>query len=429
MNICVLGAGYVGLTTTAVLAELGHNLICVDKSLEKIKQLQKQELPIFEPGLGELLIKNERKIKFTTESDKAISECDIIFITVGTPSAEGGAPDLSYIEAVIDDLAKNITSYKTIITKSTVPPGTNEYIIEMLVDKGVKRDLFAVVSNPEFLREGSAVYDMFHADRTVAGLQKTDTKSLQILKAIYNGLDAPFIATTLTGAEMIKYANNAFLAMKVSFINEMARICEAYGADVRDVAKGIGMDRRIGAEFLQAGIGFGGSCFPKDLQALQYAAVSKEITASILEAVQTVNDTQLELYIKKMKTALKGLTGKKAAVLGISFKPNTDDTRYSKAVAFIAKLIENGCHVHAYDPQALLPAELSGKAVQVKSVADCVDRADCLVVATEWPEFMKLDWSRVKEQMKGTLIVDGRNCLDSNSLEKLGFHCMGVGTG
>ncbi|RSK54435.1 UDP-glucose dehydrogenase family protein [Bacillus canaveralius] len=429
MKICVLGAGYVGLTTTAVLAELGHNLICVDKNFTKIKQLQGQELPIFEPGLEELIIKNERNIKFTTDSDKAISECEVIIIAVGTPSAKGGAPDLRYIQAVIDDVAKNIASYKTIITKSTVPPGTNEYIVEMLLDKGVERDLFAVVSNPEFLREGSAVYDMFHADKTVAGLQKTDTKSLQILKAIYKGIDAPFIATTLTGAEMIKYANNAFLAMKVSFINEMARICEAYGADVRDVAKGIGMDRRIGADFLQAGIGFGGSCFPKDLEALQYAAVSKEITASILEAVQTVNDTQLELYIKKMKTALKGLNGKRAAVLGISFKPNTDDTRYSKAVAFIAKLLEKGCHVQAYDPKALLPDHLTGKAVQVKSIADCVHEADFLVVATEWPEFKKLDWRRVKEQMKGTLIVDGRNCLDSNSLEKLGFHCIGVGTG
>ncbi|EIJ81749.1 UDP-glucose 6-dehydrogenase [Bacillus methanolicus PB1] len=429
MNICVLGAGYVGLTTTAVLAELGHDVICIDKDPDKINQLRQNHVPIYEPGLAELIKNNSNRITFCTDSQKGIIKSDAIIIAVGTPTDQDGKPDLTYVLSVIEELSASIFSYKTIITKSTVPPGTNEMIEQLLIKKGVKREYFDIVSNPEFLREGSAVYDMFHSDKTVIGLKKHDLRSLPIMREIYNGLEAPFIVTSLTGAELIKYANNAFLATKISFINEMSRICDAYGVDIEEISKGIGTDPRIGSQFLQAGLGYGGSCFPKDLQALYYAAVSKNVTAQILQAVQKVNETQIDLYLKKLQSVMPDLRDKKIAVLGISFKPNTDDTRYSRAVALIEKLISQGCRLSAFDPIARLPEHVLEKANQAETLEESIDQADCLILATEWEDFIHLDWKHVKEKMKGNIIVDGRNCLEPEKLKALGFQYIGVGRG
>ncbi|MDE3838279.1 UDP-glucose/GDP-mannose dehydrogenase family protein [Bacillus methanolicus] len=429
MNICVLGAGYVGLTTTAVLAELGHDVICVDKDQDKIKQLRQNQVPIYEPGLAELIKNNSNRITFCTDSQKGIVKSDAIFIAVGTPSDQDGKPDLTYVLSVIEDFSTAILSYKTIITKSTVPPGTNELIEQLLMKKGVKREDFDIVSNPEFLREGSAVFDMFHADKTVIGLKKNDVRSLPIMREIYNGLEAPFIVTSLTGAELIKYANNAFLATKISFINEISRICDAYGVDITEISKGIGADPRIGSQFLQAGLGYGGSCFPKDLQALYYAAVSKNVTAQILQAVQKVNETQIDLYMKKLHAVLPDLRDKKVSVLGISFKPNTDDTRYSRAVALIEKLVNQDCRLFAYDPKARIPEHILEKATQAESLEESIEQADCLILATEWDDFIQLDWQYVKEKMKGNIIVDGRNCLEPEKMKALGFQYIGVGRG
>jgi UDPglucose 6-dehydrogenase len=429
MNICVLGAGYVGLTTTAVLAELGHEVICIDKNADKINALRQNQVPIYEPGLRELLVKNSNRITFSTDSHKGIAKSEAIFIAVGTPSGHDGRSDLTYVFSVIEDLSKSILSYKTIITKSTVPPGTNEMIDQLLMKKGVERKYFDIVSNPEFLREGSAVYDMFHADKTVIGLKKDDSRSLPVMRKIYHGLETPFIVTSLTGAEMIKYANNAFLATKISFINEMSRICEAYGVDIADISKGIGADPRIGSQFLQAGLGYGGSCFPKDLQALHYAAISKNVAVQILQAVQTVNETQIDLYVKKLIDAMTDLRDKKISVLGISFKPNTDDTRYSRAIALIEKLIIEDCRVFAYDPKARLPEHIFEKATQTETLEESIDQADCLILATDWEEFTQLDWKQVKQKMKGNIIVDGRNCLEPEKMKALGFQYIGVGRG
>lgn len=429
MNICVLGAGYVGLTTTAVLAELGHDVICIDKDPDKIKQLRQKKIPIYEPGLRELIENNSQRITFCTDSYKGILKSDAIFIAVGTPSDQDGKPDLTYVLSVIEDLSKAIISYKTVITKSTVPPGTNEMIELLLMKKGVKRKYFDIVSNPEFLREGSAVYDMLHGDKTVIGLKKNDSRSLPVMREIYNGIKAPFIVTSLTGAELIKYANNAFLATKISFINEMSRICEAYGVDITEISKGIGADPRIGPQFLQAGLGYGGSCFPKDLQALYYAAVSKNVTAQILQAVQSVNETQIDFYMKKLFAVMHDLRGKKITVLGISFKPNTDDTRYSRAIALIEKLMNQDCRLFAYDPKARLPEHVLEKATQAETLEESIDQADCLILATEWDEFIQLDWQYVKEKMKGNIIVDGRNCLEPDKMKALGFEYIGVGRG
>lgn len=429
MNICVIGAGYVGLTTAAVLAELGHEVNCIDQDKHKIEMLNNGEVPIYEPGLKELIYKNYNYLTFAESLDGYIKRASVVIICVGTPSWEDGSTNLCYINSVIDDLSSRINSYKTIITKSTVPPGTNEWIYTKLLEKGVPPHLFNVVSNPEFLREGSAIHDMFHADKIVIGLRPDDQQSLSVVQEMYSGISSPYIVTSLNGAEMIKYASNAFLATKISFINEIARICEAFHVDVSDVAKGLGLDPRIGPQFLQAGLGYGGSCFPKDIKSLEQTALSKNIQPHILRAVQTVNDTQIDIYIRKLRLTLDDLPNRKIAVLGIAFKPNTDDTRYSPAERFIRELSESGCIIHAYDPKAKLDDHHRPNVIQKTTVNEAIHEADCVFIATDWEEFKQLNWSEVKQLMKGTIIFDARNCLNREKVEQCGLHYIGVGRG
>ncbi|AST00254.1 UDP-glucose 6-dehydrogenase [Geobacillus thermocatenulatus] len=425
MNICIIGAGYVGLTTAAVLAELGHDVHCIDHDERKIRLLNNGEIPFYEPGLEELIAKHHHDLTFSGRWDD-IKRAAVVVICVGTPPRSDGSTDLRYIEAVLNRLATMIESYKTIVTKSTVPPGTNEWMRAELIRKGVKPQLFRIVSNPEFLREGSAVYDMFHPDKIVVGLEPDDDQSLAVMQAVYAGINAPYLTTSLTGAELIKYAANAFLATKISFINEMARICDAFTVDVNDIARGIGLDPRIGSHFLRAGLGYGGSCFPKDVKALEHAARSRQVEPHLLKAVQTVNATQLDFCFQKLNEQLAPLTDKKITVLGIAFKPNTDDTRVSPAEALIRRLSENGCTIAAYDPKATLSEPLA-RVTQVQSVYEAIQGADGLVIATDWDEFRTLDWEQVKAAMNGTLVFDGRNCLDRHAVEQSGLRYMGVG--
>ncbi|MEH7046604.1 UDP-glucose/GDP-mannose dehydrogenase family protein [Bacillus thuringiensis] len=427
MDICIIGSGYVGITSAAVLADLGHDVICVDKDQEKISSLQKGECPIYEPDLKELIHKNRNRLQFSCDIDNAIRQSPVIFIAVGTPSTTSGKTDLKYIYSVIDLLVPTITSYKTIITKSTVPPGTNQQLYEILIKRGVSSFLFNIVSNPEFLREGSAVHDMLNPDRTIIGIQKADTTSLKIMQDIYKGISAPFLCTGLNEAEMIKYTSNVFLATKISFINEISRICDAYNIDIVEVAKGIGYDFRINPHFLQAGMGYGGSCFPKDLHSLIYTATDRHVAVPILQAVQSINSTQVDLYVEKIKKAIKEPSSKKITVLGIAFKPNTDDIRSSLAVILLEKLISHGYNLHAYDPKAFLPSHLKKQVTQHGNLESAITNSDCIIIATDWNEFKTLNWKRVKQVMKGCTIVDGRNCIEKDEIEKYGLQYIGVG--
>ncbi|WP_246941735.1 UDP-glucose dehydrogenase family protein [Bacillus pinisoli] len=423
MKICVIGTGYVGLTTGTVLADLGHEVYCVDKDKLKIETLARGEVPIYEPGLSELIVRNKDRelLHFTTDIRRAIQKCPVIFITVGTPANEDGSQDLTAINEVIKTLAEEITSHKTIITKSTVLPGTNEKIIETLIDKGIDSSMFDLISNPEFLREGNAVYDMFHPDRIVVGVKRKE--SMKIVEELYEKLDAPYIITSLTGAEMIKYASNAFLATKISFINELSRICDAYNVEITDIANALGQDKRIAPYFLQAGLGFGGSCFPKDVRALEYAAKQKNIVPEILTAVQHVNDTQVDVYIEKLMTHFTKLEGKKITVWGLAFKPETDDTRESRALVLIKKLLVKGAHIQAYDPIVQLPQ----KSITVHhDIYESIRGADVLIIATEWNQFKTVDWKKVKDLMKGDILVDGRNIIDPKRIESYQFQYIGV---
>lgn len=424
MNICVVGAGYVGLSTAAVLSDCGHYVDCVDTNNERIAMLKKGIVPIYEPGLKELIEKNtdSTHLTFSTKVKEKITDNQIIFITVGTPPLEDGSPNLSYVESVIDEIATSITSYKTIIIKSTVPPGTNEEIHHMLLEKKVDSSLFDVVSNPEFLREGTAVKDMFEPDKIVVGIKRPEP--LKVIQKIYQKINAPYIVTSLTGAEMIKYASNAFLATKISFINEIARICDAYEVNVSDVALGLGTDPRIGPLFLRSGLGFGGSCFPKDLQGLTYAAKKKDIHPEIITSVQKVNDTQIDFYINKLKTVVPKLTGKKITVWGLSFKPDTDDIRYSASIRLIEKLHGEGATLQAYDPVVKLDHP---QITCYSNIYESVKQSDILIVATEWNEFKHVDWLKIKNEMNGNIVLDGRNVLDPKMVRHVGFRYLGVG--
>ncbi|RID86445.1 UDP-glucose/GDP-mannose dehydrogenase family protein [Peribacillus asahii] len=426
MEICVVGAGYVGLTSAAVLADCGHSVCCVDTNREKIQLLNQGEVPIFEPGLKELITNNRSRLTFSNSVIENIGKYPVIFIAVGTPSAPDGQTDLTYVNSVVDLIAHSITSYKTIITKSTVPPGTNEGIFHKLIEKGVNPQLFNIVSNPEFLREGTAIADMLHADKIVVGKQKDDQRSLDIIKEIYQKIDAPYIVTTLSGAEMIKYASNAFLATKISFINEIARICDKYEVNVEDVRKGIGLDPRINPHFLQSGLGYGGSCFPKDVRSLEHSALKKKVTPIILQAVQSVNYTQVDYYIEKLLTVIPGFTEMTVAVLGIAFKPQTDDTRYSPAVQLIERLSAMNPMVHTYDPKARLPFAKKENVIQYENITQAITGADCIIIATDWDEFKQLDWVEIKKLMNGHCIVDARNCIDPESVEQCGLRYIGV---
>jgi UDPglucose 6-dehydrogenase len=432
MKISIIGTGYVGLTTGVAFAFLGYEVICMDKDEEKINNLNKGIVPIYEPGLEEMLNKVKNNIIFTTDIEYAIKKSDVIFICVGTPSREDGSIDMSYFKEAISEIAKVINGYKVIVNKSTVPVGTADWVKEEI--KKCFKGEFSVVSNPEFLREGSALKDFLEPDRIVIGIE--DEKAKEIMTEIYSKINSPKVITDIRSAEMIKYTANAFLAMKISFINEIANICEKVGADVKEVAKGIGLDKRIGPYFLNAGIGYGGSCFPKDIDGLLTIANTHNYDFKLLKAVTEVNEYQQERFVKKIINILERENGDTVAIWGLAFKPNTDDVRKSPALKIIKSLIEKGYKINAYDPKAIENAKkelqlLGDRYIQnIHFIADpyeVVKDADVLALVTEWSEFLNIDMRKVKDLIRKPYFFDGRNLFDPKEMKKIGFNYEGIG--
>ncbi|WP_332631461.1 UDP-glucose dehydrogenase family protein [Halalkalibacter flavus] len=423
MDVCVIGAGYVGLTTSTVLSNYGHQVHCVDKQKERVEMLRRGEIPIYEPGLEEMLVKNTKKgnLLFTTDLATAVKKSDLIFIAVGTPQDNDGRTDLRFFEGVTNELAPLIDTYKLVITKSTVPLGTNEELERKLIEKGVLKENFDVVSNPEFLCEGTAIHDMLYPDKIVIGVK--EHRVVQTLQKLYRFIDAPYIVTSLSGAEMIKYASNAFLAVKISFINELAKIADVYDVDITDVALGIGMDPRIGHHFLQAGLGYGGSCLPKDLSSLEHQSIKKNITPHLLQAAQTVNNSIIDHYIAKLEKEIPNYQNKKITVWGATFKPNTDDLRHSQAIKLIDRLVKEGSQIHLYDP--IVSPDIHNT-ITYKDMYDSIKDSDILIIATEWKQFIEADWKKVSAQMRGDIVLDCRNCLQPYKLRKNGLMYLGV---
>jgi len=431
MNICVVGTGYVGLVTGACFAEFGLNVTCVDKDAKKISLLQKGISTIFEPGLDDVIKRNVRdgRLRFTTEIDATIEASLVIFIAVGTPSRKDGSVDLTYIDEVAKNIGRNLNGYKVIAIKSTVPVGTGERVRQIIGKHQKERVKFDIAANPEFLREGSAVEDFMRPNRVIIGANSD--QAVAILKDLYSPLyliETPFVITNLQTAEMIKYASNAFLATKISFINEIANLCEKVRADVNMVAKGMGLDQRIGPKFLHAGPGFGGSCFPKDTRAIGKIAEKNGYRFEIIRSVVKVNERQKERMVEKIKGALGTLKGKNIAVLGLSFKPNTDDLREAPSIKIITALQREGAKVKAFDPQAMDGAKKIFKKIQYgKDPYDAARGADALVIVTEWNQFRNLDLNRIKNLMKSPVFVDLRNIYDPAKMRARGFRYSGVG--
>lgn len=420
-KISIIGTGYVGLTLGVCLAFLGHEVICVDKDKEKIEKLKKGIVPIFEKGLKTLLKKSRKNIKFTSNLKDALTESEAVFMAVGTPSKENGDIDMTYFRKAVREVAKLMKDYKVIVNKSTVPVGTGDWT-KKEIEKHYKGN-FAVVSNPEFLREGSAVKDFLFPDRIVIGVE--DKKAEKIMKDIYSSIEAPKVITNIKSAEMIKYAANAFLATKISFINEIANVCEKAGGNVEEVARGIGLDKRIGEHFLKAGIGFGGSCFPKDVDGLVSVAKKRKYNFHLLNSVGIVNKKQQLNFAKKIKKDLG--KKKKICVWGLSFKPNTDDVRKSPAIRVINLLKDY--KINAYDPVATENAkkELGNKVNYFKNPLDAVKDTDAVVLVTEWPEFSRIDMKKVKRLMNDCYFFDGRNQLNPQKIRQVGFKYYSIG--
>ena len=432
MNICMVGTGYVGLVTGACLADFGMDVVCVDKDAEKIAALQRGEVPIYEPGLEEVISRNERagRLRFTTDLKTAIEDALAIFIAVGTPPKADGSPDLTFVRQVAEAVAEHMNGYKVVVTKSTVPTGTGRMIDQIIRQKNGEHE-FSIISNPEFLREGSAVADFLRPDRVVIGA--SDARAVEVLKEIYSPLyllETPFVITDVASAELIKYASNGFLAVKISFINEIARLCELMGADVHDVARGMGLDRRIGSKFLHPGPGFGGSCFPKDTAAAADLARQNGYTFQIIEATMRVNADTKARMIEKIAAAAGPLQGKTAAVLGLSFKPETDDIRESPALHVVADLKKRGVTVRAFDPAAMPNTRaLHPDLHYAKDAYECAAGADFLVLATEWNAFRALDLQRLAERMRGKIMIDLRNVYDPGEMKRAGWTYASVGRG
>jgi UDPglucose 6-dehydrogenase len=431
MNICVIGSGYVGLVTGACLADFGMNVTCVDKDEAKIARLLEGEIPIYEPGLETLVAKNRSRgrLHFSTDVGAGIDEALAIFIAVGTPPREDGSSDLTYVRQVAEAVASRLSSFKVVVTKSTVPIGTGQMIEKILRQGGGDGADFAVVSNPEFLREGSAIDDFLHPDRLVIGSR--DDRATSVMLDIYSPLrtaDVPFVVTNVETAEMIKYASNSFLATKISFINEVAELCEELGADVEVVARGMGLDKRIGHQFLHPGPGFGGSCFPKDARALAHIAREQGMRFEIVESVMAVNERIKLRMVDKVQAAAGDLEGKTIAVLGLSFKAETDDMRESPAIPIIEGLLVKGANVRAYDPAAIETCRLHLPQIHYAADAyDCANGADALVIVTEWNEFRKLELSRLSSIMRRPVVVDLRNLYELEKLRDAGFSYHSIG--
>lgn len=458
MRVCVIGTGYVGLVTGVCLAHIGHDVICVDNNEEKVKLMQSGQSPIFEPGLSELMqgaIQAER-ITFTSDLAAGVNHGEVLFIAVGTPPLPTGESDTRYVEAVARGIGAHLTSgYKVIVNKSTVPIGSGDWVRMLVLDGVSERQQalvtsggntateiqvdFDVVSNPEFLREGCAIFDTFNPDRIVLG--SNSSKAITVMKELYAPIvsrefsedtslpTVPVVVTDLSSAEMVKYASNAFLATKISFINEVANICDRVGADVTQVAKGIGLDSRIGSKFLQAGIGWGGSCFPKDVSALIHTADDYGYEAQLLKAAVTVNQRQRMIALEKLQQVLKILKGKTVGLLGLTFKPDTDDMRDAPALDLIENLNRLGTKVKAYDPlvsQSGMRHGLSNVIVETDAER-LADGCDALVLVTDWKEFRALDYSKMAKLMTHPVMIDGRNFLDQEAVEAAGFRYVGIG--
>ena len=432
MNIGVVGTGYVGVVTAACFAEFGVSVVGVDKDAAKIAQLQKGIIPFFEPGLEEMVGRNMRegRLAFTTDMKAAVEKSLAIFIAVGTPPGEGGAADLSFVQEVAGAIGRHMDGYKVVVTKSTVPMGTGAKVRRWIEQAQTRRGAFSVASNPDFLREGSAIEDFMRPNRVVIGAD--DPHAVAILKDLYNPLnliEVPFLVTSVVSAEMIKYASNAFLAIKVSFINEVASLCEAVGADVHDVARGMGLDNRIGRKFLHPGPGYGGSCFPKDTRAIVSIARQSGVTARVVEAAIEVNEAQIGRMMDKIQAAAGGdLKGRRVAVLGLAFKPNTSDVRESPAIRIVREILGRGAAVRAFDPAATEEAKAAFPELETgRDAYDTATGCDVLVIATEWNQFRNLDWSRMKTALRQAAVVDLRNVYEPGPMKDLGFRYTSVG--
>jgi UDPglucose 6-dehydrogenase len=430
MDISIIGSGYVGLVTGACFADVGHNVICVDNDESKIKTLQAGRIPIYEPGLEEIVHRNvsARRLHFSSSIREGVDKSQIIFIAVPTPPQPNGDVDLSFIEKVSREIADVLTDYRVIVDKSTVPVKTGERVAETIKRYNRHGAKFDVVSNPEFLREGCAIHDLMHPDRIVIGAQSQH--AVDLMKKVYEPFMAPVLVTGINSAELIKHAANSFLALKISYINAISAICDASGADVEKVADGIGMDRRIGRQFLNAGIGYGGSCFPKDVAAFIQISEQLGVPFHLLKEVQRINAGQKERFLKLIRDTLWVLREKKIAVWGLTFKPDTDDVRSSVAIELVDAMLREGAHVSVYDPKGM------EKARELKTVADAkfaasaleaVDGAEALVIATEWSEFANVDLAAVKQRMTTPIIFDGRNLLNPETMGELGFHYHSIG--
>jgi UDPglucose 6-dehydrogenase len=433
MNICVVGTGYVGLVTGACLAEFGNTVTCVDTDRSKIDELKAGGIPIYEPGLEDVVQRNVKagRLHFTTDLEKSIRDGLAVFIAVGTPQAPDGRADLTYVREVARTVAEHLNSYKVVVTKSTVPAGTGRMIRQIIEEHKTEDHPFSVASNPEFLREGSAIEDFMRPNRVVLGVE--DEMAEAILKDLYRPLyliETPIVSTNVVTAELIKYASNAFLATKISYINEMADLCEALGADVHIVARGMGLDRRIGPKFLHPGPGYGGSCFPKDTRAVVQIAEDHGVNLRIVRSVIEVNGSRVPRMVDKIRTALDGaLSGKTVALLGLTFKPNTDDLRESPAIAVLDALVAEGAEVRAYDPVGVKALEREPRkgVTLTANEWEAAQGADALVLATEWNQFRSLDLDRLRETLREPVVVDLRNVYDPETMQSNGFRYSGVG--
>ncbi|MBM4430353.1 MAG: UDP-glucose/GDP-mannose dehydrogenase family protein [Chloroflexi bacterium] len=427
-NICVIGVGYVGLVTGACLADLGNRVVCVNRNKEKSENLKKGILPIYEPGLEEIVRRNyeAKRLEFTTSYDEGLQDAEFVFIAVGTPSGSEGEADLSHVTQTSTEIARRLIRPVIIVNKSTVPIGTGDWVADIINEHKLNDAQFAVVSNPEFLREGSAVYDFMNPDRIVLG--STNRAAAEKLSDLYTPLQATTIITDLRTAEMIKYASNCFLATKISFINEMANICEALGADVLEVARGMGSDKRIGPAFLGAGLGWGGSCFPKDVKALAHIAATHGSHPQMLRAVMEINYDQRKRVIQKLREMLGTYRGKVIGLLGLSFKPNTDDMRDAPSIELVHMLESEGARVKAYDPVAMNNAKrILPNVVYCEGPYEVAEGVDALILVSEWNEFKQLDMQRIANSMRRPVLFDGRNIYDPEKMRALGFEYRGIG--
>ena len=430
-KICVIGAGHVGLVSAAGFAELGFKVVCIDNDKKRIGLLNKKILPFYEPQLRDLVIKNLKKgnLVFSSSLEENVKKADVIFIVVGTPPLSDGSADLTSVENIARLIAANLNSYKLIVEKSTVPVQTGQKVKETIL-RYRKNDIeFDIASNPEFLREGKAIYDFFKPDRIVIGIETPRAEN--ILKSLYSLIEAPIVVTDINTAELIKHTSNSFLAMKISFINAVARVCDLSGADIKKVKEALGLDKRIGKEFLDAGIGYGGSCFPKDVEAYIYISKKLGYDFGLLKDVKKINDEQRHYFVEKIKEHLWVLKNKNIAVLGLSFKPDTDDMRFAPSIDIVNYFLKEGAHVRVYDPKAFSKAKVlfNDKKIKfAKNPYDAIKECDCVCVLTEWQEFEKLDFKRMKKSMRYPLLADGRNMFDKETIQQAGLKYIGIGS-